>query len=152
VSGVWKTKSAVLSQYTRNAQLSALVTRPAGAIVGNPHVNLTHDPAFNPTPTTTLAALVAQVASFSGYVPVVPVPVAPVNLDPATQGMIWSAVFEATVASPFVGDTITGYWEDDGTNMVLAEAFGVGNSIPIAAPNDYVQIDGIYPLASPQVP
>jgi hypothetical protein len=150
MSQVYESQNVVLSQYIRNAQLKALTTRPAGPLIGFGAVHLSHDPAFNPQPNSPLSYFTSQEMLFSGYVAQVPVPVVPVNLDNVTQGLIWTVVFEATTATPFVPDTATGYWWDDGTQFTTAERFANNLQIAIQAANDYIQIDGIYPLASPQ--
>jgi hypothetical protein len=151
MSAVYKSQNVVLSQYVRNAMLSALFARPAGPLVAYGKAHLSHDPAFNPQPNTALSALTGQEANFSGYTPQVPTPVVPVNIGTTTQGLIFTSVFEASTGAPFVGDTITGYWFDDQTNLTVGERFANNLTIGIAAPNDYVQVDVIVPLNSPQI-
>lgn len=145
-SAVYQSQTVVLSQYIRNAQLSVLTARPAGPLLGFGAAHLSHDPTLNPVGGTPLASLQAQEANFSGYTPQTPTPVVPVNQGPNTQGLIYSVVFEAAVASPFQADNITGYWWDDATNMTLAERFANNQVVGIAAPNDYVRIDVCFPL------
>lgn len=150
MSGTWQTKAMVLSTYFRNALLSAAAARPAGPLWPTPVIKLSQDPAFSPQPADTDATLSAGVANFSGYAAAVPVFTVPVNLSPQTQALITSVIFEATAASPFVPNSITGYWGSDGTNVTGAEAFGAGNSISIAAAGDYVWLDYVLPLGAVQ--
>jgi hypothetical protein len=144
----WRTKQVVFSQAFMNAVLAAFNVRPAASLIGAGKLRLSHDPAFNPQPSSTIASLAANETNFSGYpaggAALVLVP--GVNLTPIIQAGIATAVFEAFTAAPFVADTITGWWCDDGVNLVAGEAFGPGNAVPIGAPGDFLQLDAILPI------
>lgn len=143
---VYETKIMVLSQYLRNLMLAALAARPAAALWPNPKVALSQDPAFNPTATSDLATLLTNEATFSGYAAATPTLVGPVNASVNVQGELSTVVFEATVASPQVANSIYGYFIHDGINYLGGENFGSAGPILVQVPGDYIQIDLIVPL------
>ena len=148
MSGVFKSAQPVLSQYMRNAMLTALKTNPAAALWPTPKIHLSKDPAFSPQATDTNATLAPGEATFTGYTAATPTFTVPVNLDALTQGLITTVVFEATGSG--TANNIYGYWGDDGTNLFVGEAFGAAGPIAVSNANDFVQIDLELPIAANQ--
>jgi hypothetical protein len=75
------------------AMLGALSTRPAGALLATPTVDLFTN-NYVPTPQDTFSAY--TVPTFTGYAAAAVTLAGPVNTGPATVSMIGTVVFEAT--------------------------------------------------------
>lgn len=144
----YTSQAVVLSQVFANELLLAISTRPGAALVAAGKIRLSIDPAFNPTPQTTLASLAANEANFSGYPAggVAAVFSAGLNVSPSIQGSQALATFIATVAGPFVPNVVTGYWIDDGTNPVIMEKFANGATASFANPGDFLDLNTITPV------
>jgi hypothetical protein len=136
------------SQFFANELLTAITTRPAAALVAAGKVRLSQDPAFNPTPQSTMAALATNEANFSGYTAGGDAATigTPVNLSPNCQGVLATAMFVAAPAGPFVPNTVYGYWVDDGTNVVAYERFANGASFSFASPGDFLDLTVLLPV------
>lgn len=125
-----------------NTVLAAMKTDPGAALIVGGKLRLSQDPAYNPTPTSTIAGLDANECDYSGYTAggyavVVPTPV---NLSVTAQGLFISQLFTATTATPFVPNTLYGWWLDDGTNVV---AYGVFSGSPppqMGSPGDFLDL------------
>jgi hypothetical protein len=130
-----------------NTVMAALKTVPAGPLVTTAKLRLFNGPSFTPTPGMEIADLVAIECAYSGYVAggVAVVLTAPVNLTATAQGVLFTTLFEATAATPFVPDVAWGWWIDDGTNVVAAEKFGNGFSAGFAAPGSFLNLTAVLP-------
>jgi hypothetical protein len=146
----WQSQQPTWGSAFLDTFLAALSTRPAAALLVAPKLRLSVDPAFAPSPGMTIAALAAHETDFSGYTAggYALTLAGPVTLTTNAVGEVASAVAVAAAAAPFIGGQITGYWVDDGTNVVLAEAFGPAGPVPIAAPGDFCQVDVRFPLTN----
>lgn len=134
-----------------NTILAAFKTLPAAAlIIAAAKIRLSKDPAFAPTADSTIAGLAAQEATFTGYPAggIAVVQSAPVNLSPGAQGELATALFTATGSA--IGNVVTGYWIDDGTNVVLAERFAGGLNVSFAVANDFLELVVQLPLQTVQ--
>jgi hypothetical protein len=129
--------------------LTALTTRPAAAIIAAGKIRLSQDPAFNPTPQSTVAALAANEATYSGYAAggIALVLTVGLNLSPSIVGAVASALFVASGGGPFVSNNVYGYWVDDGTNLVVGEKFAGGGIASFGAPGDFLDLNVAVPLA-----
>jgi hypothetical protein len=141
-------QNVVLGQTFTNELLTALTLRPAAAIIAAGKLRLSHDPAFNPTSQSTIAALAANEVNYSGYPAggLAAVISGAVNQTPQKQAVIVNGLFEATPAGPFVPDQAYGWWIDDGTNFVAGEAFPGHAAAGFANPGDYLDLTAIIPI------
>jgi hypothetical protein len=128
--------------------LAAYKTIPGGPLVSAGKLRLTSNPSFTPTPQSDLLVLEAEESDFSGYPAggIAVVLTAPVNLSTVAAAVLFTGLFEAAAATPFVGGTVYGYWIDDGTNMICAERFDGGVGAPFAAPGDFLNLTVILPF------
>jgi hypothetical protein len=131
-----------------NTVLAAYKTVPGGALIVGGKVRLSQDPAFAPTPASLIADLAAQEANFSGYTAggYAAVLSAPVVITPFIQGVLIPALAIAAVASPFVPNDVTGYWLDDGTNVIMAERFADLGIAAFGAPADFLSLLLVLPF------
>ncbi len=116
--------------------MQAFTTLPAAKLINTAKLRLSHDPAFSPTPGSTIAALAAQEANFTGY-PAGGAAFAtgtPIHLAPSIDGAGTAVFFQATTGAPFTADTVYGYWVDDGTNVIAYERFAGGVAMPFTSP------------------
>jgi hypothetical protein len=128
-----------------NAVLTALSTRPAGALLTTPTIELWNATTGTLTPNSTYGQFTKT--TFSGYAAVALTLTGPVTINPTTQGMIANASFVATSASPFVPDTILGYMLTDGVSALYAfERFA--NPVPIPAPGAFIDLSFVFPLTN----
>ena len=113
---------------------------PAGPLISGAKVRLSTASPFVPSSQATIAGLETGEADFSGYAAggVALTVQPPVLLSTGCVGSVNPISFIATVTSPFVANTITGYWVDDGTNVILMEA--LPNPIVISVPYDYLEL------------
>jgi hypothetical protein len=121
-----------------NTVLNAYSTLPTAALIHLGKLRLSNDPNFNPSPDNQIADFAGHEAAFSGYTAGGQAfgPTAPVNLP--AGGVIAEAVgsFTAAAATPFVTDQVTGWWVDDGTNVIAGERLASGLVISFARPGD----------------
>jgi hypothetical protein len=144
----YQAQAIVYGQAFVNTILAALKTVPGGALVASAKLRLSNQVGFNPTKDATIAGLAANECNYSGYTAggIAVVLTAPVDLSATVQGVMFTALFEAVAASPFVPDTGRGWWIDDGTNFIAGEAFAGGFVAPFAAPGNFVNLTAILPL------
>jgi hypothetical protein len=145
----WNSKNVVFGQAWVNTVLAAYKTLPTTALIlATAKIRLNNSPTFNPQPSMTPAINAATECAYSGYTAggILAVQSAPVALSPNVNGEVISALFEATVVTPFVPDMAYGYWIDDGTNVILAEAFGGSNIAPFGAPFQFLQLNILLPF------
>ncbi len=133
----------IIGYFIQAALLSALGTRPAAALIAAWKVHLYTAGPSPITPRTAISAFTE--AAFTGYPAggiAVTFAVGPVNL-PSTLGigLLQNAVF--TCSAGGTPETILGYWIDDGTNLILAEAFAT--PIPVVNSGDFVNLTSIFP-------
>lgn len=128
--------------------LAALKTVPGGALITSGKIRFSKDPAYDPTPASAIADLSAHECDFSGYTSggYATTLSAPLNLSTVCGGVQCSALAIAGTASPFVPNTVYGYWLDDGTNVIAFERFAGGASMSIAAPGDFIDLQVFLPL------
>jgi hypothetical protein len=131
-----------------NRWLLALTTRPAAALLATGKLRLSQDPAFAPTADSTVAALAANEADFTGYTSggVTYATSGQLNVNPLIQGDVMDEVFVSVAGSPFVPNQLYGWWIDDGTDVVAAGTFGESAPIPISVPGDYLALQSILPV------
>lgn len=125
-----------------NTILAALKTAPADPLIDAAKLRLSQDPAYNPTPSATIAALEAQEADYSGYTAggyAVVVP-NPVNLSGSAQGVFLSQLLTATTATPFVDNVLYGWWVDDGANVIAYGRFNQDNPPGMGQPGDFIDL------------
>jgi hypothetical protein len=148
----YQSVNVVIGNPIAGALLGALSVRPAGALWSTPKVRLFNSPTVNPQPTTPLATYTAAETAFSGYTSggIAPTFSGVVNLTPGSQGIVANVTYVATTATPFVPDTIYGWWADDGTNPVVAEKFAGGRAIPISNVGDWLELQIAFPVNSVQ--
>lgn len=139
----WTAKQIVFGRTFADTILAALTARPATALIVTPKVRLTTDPSFNPQPSNVIADFTASEANYSGYTAggIAPTLSGALNLTPTIQGVNATVLFIATTASPFVTSNVTGWWLDDGTNVIAAEAFGPGNVAAFASAGDFLNLE-----------
>ncbi len=130
-----------------NTVLAAYKTVPGGAlIIGSSTIRLSSDPAFNPTPGTTIASLTPNEATFSGYTAPVVALSAPLNQSPVCAGILNNVLFIATTGTPFVSGNVYGWWIDDGTNFIAGERFANGGIANFSEPGDFLDLTAVLPL------
>jgi hypothetical protein len=145
--GVYSSQNAVIGRAFADTILAALKTVPGSALITSGKVRLSKDPSFNPSSDSSVVALEANEADFSGY-PAGGVAVslsAPLNFSLGCQAVLTSALFLAAAASPFVPNVVTGYWVDDGTNVVQGERFAGGVNFSLSAPGDFLELAVFFP-------
>lgn len=122
-------------------QATAQKTAPTNPLINTGKVRLTTATGFSPSGTNTIAELSPNEANFSGYTAggLALTLTGPVNLSALCEGMIAALTFLATTASPFVPNVLTGYWVDDGTNVIAQEAFP-SPGITISAAGDFLAL------------
>ena len=131
--------------------VAAWKTTASNPLINTAKLRLTTVSSFLPSPDATIAGLDANEANYSGYTAggLAIVLSAPVNLSPTCVGSVVNETFIATAGSPFVPNVLTGYWADDGTNVIAMEAFG-GAGIPINGPGDFLALLMQLPLQALQ--
>jgi hypothetical protein len=148
----YATQQAVYGTAFLNSILAAFKTVATAALVATAKVRLNINPAFNPGPGDTIAENAANEANFTGYTAggAAVMLGSPVNLSPTCQGAIATANFAATSSGTFVSNVIHGYWIDDGTNVIFAEAFPAGVSFTFGVPGDFLELILQFPQQSNQ--
>jgi hypothetical protein len=145
----WSALQAVFGRAFADTVIAAFKARPAGPLVSaTAKFRLSKDAAYNPTPDSTIAGLAANEADYSGYTAGGETVVlsAAVNLSSIGVGALATQLFEATVAGPFVPANVYGWWIDDGTNVIAAEAFPVGTVATFASPGDFLDLTAVLPV------
>lgn len=144
----WTAQNVVYGRTFANAVMAALLAAPVDPLIDTGKIRLSQDPAYNPTPDSTVAGLEAYEADYSGYAAggIAMVVSAPINASQNVQGTMSSVLFKATTATPFVQNSVYGWWVDDGTNVILAEAFPGGTIALFGAINDFLQLDVVTPF------
>lgn len=144
---IYTSRAVVLGRTFAGALLGAIATRPAAALIAAGKIRLSKDPAFNPTPDTTLASLTGAEANYSGYAAggIAAVFSVVLGVTPIIAGVLANALFYATTASPFVSNNVYGYWVDDGTNICIAEKFAGGGIASFGAAGDFLDLTTIIP-------
>jgi hypothetical protein len=139
---------AIYGQTFVNTVLAAFKTVPGGALVTAGKLRLSNLQTFNPTPANTISDFSANECAYSGYTAggIAVVLTAPVNLSTIVDGVMFTALFEATSASPFVPDTAYGWWIDDGTNVIAAERFANNGAAGFGAPGAFLNLTAILPM------
>jgi len=128
--------------------LGRIATGNAAAIVVSGKIRLSKDPAFAPAQGQTRAGLAAMEADYTGYAAggIAAVFSATLNQRLGVVAVVAPALFLATAADPQVAATVTGWWIDDGTDLVCAERFAAGVTRPFVVPGDYLALDCPIPL------
>lgn len=144
----WTPRSVVWGKTFLNSIVTALTVNPAAALIVTPKVRLSKDPAFAPDSSSTRAGLAANEADYDGYAAggVAPVLSGAVNLAELVQGSIASVLFLGAGGAPFTGNTIFGWWMDDGADVIVAEAFPAGQEVPIASAGDFLDLEVVLPF------
>jgi hypothetical protein len=119
----WIPVKPTLRRSLVSAMLATLSARPAAALISSPYVHLLQGNVVI-SPDTTLAALQAAEATYTGYTPIaLPTLAGPANLRVDTEGMIANVDF-LVGANAVISNNITGYWVDQGgPDWVVAEIF-----------------------------
>jgi hypothetical protein len=120
---------------------------PMGPVLANAVYHMMGAAGFTPTPDTSLADLTAVEAAWTGYGAITgPTVVGPVTVAPPGLAL-WSLLtFIAqtpTPPDPFVQDTCTGWWAEDGTRLI---AGGPLEPTPMAIPGDWMALDVLLPV------
>jgi hypothetical protein len=144
---VYQSQFVTISKRIVDALLAALSARPAAALTVTPKLHLSADPAFAPTPLSVPGDFSAHEATFSGYTATgdVVVPTGPVNLTTTTQGLLVVQTYIRTLGSPDVGNTVYGWWLDDGSGFVAGEVFA-GGGISLQTVGGYLVLEAALPL------
>lgn len=140
-------KNIVFGRVFASSIIAAMGTRAAAALIVTPKVRLTTLLGFNPQPSMLLADLVANEAAWTGYTSggYAPTFSAEVNLGPNIVGLTANVVPISTGVNASPGNTCYGWWMDDGTNVIMAEAFGQNGPIIFAAVGDYLDLQVSFP-------
>jgi hypothetical protein len=122
--------------------LAALTTRPAAALFGTLKVRLVTAAPFAPTPNNVIADFLPNEATFVGYTAggYAPTWSAAVNLSGNIVGIVTNVTPICTSASAPSPNVITGYWVDDGTNVIVAEGFPGGLTFGFVNPGDFLDL------------
>ena len=131
-----------------NTILAALKTVPGAALIVAGKLRLSNNPTLVLTPQTTIAALAANECAYSGYTAggIAVVLSAPLNLSNNAQGVLTTGLFLAVTATPYVPDTATGWWIDDGTNFIVGERFAGNQVATFAAPGAFLDLIAELPI------
>lgn len=143
----YQSQNVVYGQAWAATLTAALKTAPANPLVNTAKIRLSSQNGYNPQVNSTIASLAANEASYSGYPAggIAAVLTAGLNLSGNCEGAIAQAVFEATAATPFVPGVVYGYWVDDGTNVILGEAFAGGGSAGFNIPGAFLTLAVLFP-------
>jgi hypothetical protein len=133
-----------------NTVIGAFNTVPAAKLVNAAKLRLSLSNAFNPAPGSTIASLAANEATFTGYTAggYAFAASAALNLSGNAQGSVTPILITASGST--TQNVIYGYWIDDGTNLILGEAFPVGQTVTFAAAGDFLQLLVYLPLQNRQ--
>lgn len=144
----WTAQNVVYGRTFVNTILAAFAAAPLAELIDTAKIRLSQNPAFAPDPDSAIADLTPTEADYSGYTAggIAMVVSAPLNLGTDVQGTMSSVLFKATTATPFVSNTVYGWWIDDGTNLICGEAFPGGVNALFGSINDFLQLDVVTPL------
>lgn len=147
---VYTSNRVVFGTAFLNTVIGALNTLPAAKLINAAKVRLNQLNGFNPAPGSTIAGLAANEATFTGYTPggLAFAAGAAVNLSPNAQGSLTAVLFQATGST--TGNTIFGYWIDDGTNFIMGEAFPAGSPVIFANNGDFLELFVEIPMQNRQ--
>jgi hypothetical protein len=123
------------------AVITAFTTRPAAALLATPTVHL-YNNLYAPVPGSVVGSFTET--AFSGYAAATPTISAPVNTSPNCLAAVAPCTFIAVTASPFVPDTIYGYYIESAGVLVAAESFS--SPVPITAPGDFIDLQVVLPM------
>lgn len=143
---VYTTVGVVYGRTFMNTVLSVFKTASVPALIVAGKVRLSKDPAFSPTPDSTIASFTGQEATFTGY-PAGGIAVSLTTnlfLTAGALGDLTTALYVDT--GPAIGNTIWGYWIDDGVNVIAAERFAGGFSVPMSLAGDFLDLTVILPM------
>lgn len=143
---VRQTQSVVYSSAFLEKVAGALKVNPAAALIGAPEVHLIKGEGFGPTPATDAAAFAAVEADFTDYNFQVPVLSAPVNIGPSVEGVSAVVTFTLITDPTVVGNTVRGWWMEDGGDVVCSEMFPEDQSVQLAAVGDQLVLVISLPL------
>lgn len=138
----YQTKSVVFGAAWVATEIAAVAARPAGALVAAGKLRLSKLPGIIANPNLTRAQLAANEAAYTGY-PAGGYAVvfsAQVNLTTQILGLLVNQLFLVTADDPQVNETITAWWIDDGTNLVVMEAFAEGATWSQSGPGDFLAL------------
>lgn len=138
----YRTLTWIYTKTLLSALVTTLFSRPATALILTAKVRL-FSGATVPTENSVLADFTT--VAFSGYLDQNVTFNYPLNTGPNQQACIADALFVGNSASPFTGDTVTGYVLYDG-NVTLYGAERLTAPIPIAAPGDFVNLELVLPV------
>lgn len=141
--GVYVSKNVVYNEDLIAAAVAAFKTVPGAALMVTPKLRLFTN-AFQPIPATPLGTFVE--ANFSGYTAPTVVLNGPVNLSQNASAMVVTALFLATVATPFVDNTLAGWYLTDATATLWYASERFTSVFPIASAGDYLEITLAFPL------
>jgi hypothetical protein len=127
--------------------LLALSTRPAGALLTTPTIELWTASSGGINPNSTYGQFTT--ATFSGYVKAALTLTGPVTVGGNVQAMIANATFIATTGGPFVPNNILGYILSDGVSVLYA-AEQFTNVVPIAGPGSFLDFNFVFPIGNLQ--
>ncbi len=144
----WNSQNVVYGAAFVETVLAAYKALTAVALVASGKIRLSKLPGFNPQPGATVASLEANEADFTGYTGggYTCTLSAQVNVGVNIVGLTAAALPIAGTADPQVQNVIYGWWLDDGTNMVAAEAFPTGTTFAFNSPGDYLDLEIVLPF------
>jgi hypothetical protein len=122
--------------------IAALTTRPAAALLATVKIRLTTAAPFAPTPNNLIADFTPNEADFVGYTAggYAPTWSAQVNLSGQIIGILANVTPICSSASSPSPNVVTGYWADDGTNVIVAEGFVGGLTFGFVNPGDFLDL------------
>jgi hypothetical protein len=129
-----------------SAALEAWNVAPVAPPLDTANIRLMGAAGFTPTADTTKDALDAVEAAFTGYGSIAPGFSAPVSLVGGGLAVWALASYLATAPTPpdpFVPDTVTGWYADDGTNVIAAGTF---TPVAIATATDWLLLVVLLPI------
>lgn len=132
---------SIISRYAASTLLAQL-QGGGGSILVGPVIRLSQDPAFALTPDTDPADLIAGECNFSGYT-MGGIGVtfgSPVLTDVNWLGLVFNHIFIGTVATPFVGNTIYGWWIEDEGELICGQLFDSLNPPIIAVLGQFLDL------------
>lgn len=139
----WTAQRVVWGRAFMNSVVAALKTAAEDPLIMTGKIRLNTNPAYNPTPDSTRAALAADEAAYSGYTAggIALTVGDPVRLAENIVGAMSSVLYRATDVDPFVSATVYGWWIDNGTIVVCGEAFPSGTVAAFGNPFSFLQLD-----------
>lgn len=136
-----QTQTLTYSRAFMDALLGAMTVVPGAALLAAFKVRLLKVGVGVITPDTVIGDLTAYEADYSGYVAATPTLAGPVRLSNSDEGLIVSVPFIAGVASPFVPNTIAGYFLSVGAVFVAGELFAPAGPVPLGYPGSFLDLN-----------